>query len=95
MSDKASPPDSGAPPVNFSQFIVSLGSSALVHLGEIDDPSSGARRVDLKMARHTIDVLGLLELKTRGNLEADEQKLLETLLFELRTKYMHAGRDPS
>lgn len=92
MSDKAHTQEAGQPPVNFSQFVVSLGSSALVHLGEITDPSSGTIATDLKMARHTIALLGLLEEKTKGNLADDEQKLLETLLLELRTKLAAASR---
>ena len=92
MSDKAASPDSSQPPVNFSQFVVSLGSSALVHLGEIADPSSGAVATDLKLARHTIDLLALLAEKTKGNLDDNEQKLLDTLLVELRTKLTAAGR---
>ncbi|MCB9777586.1 MAG: DUF1844 domain-containing protein [Alphaproteobacteria bacterium] len=82
---------SGEIPVSFSQFVVSLASSALVHLGEIADPTVGARAADLKLARHTIDVLGLLKDKTAGNLDEDETRLLDALLFDLRQKYTQAA----
>lgn len=86
MADAASP----VPAVNFTSFLISLGSSALVHLGEIPDPQSGIPTPDLNLARHTIDVLVVLHEKTKGNLEDDEKHLLEALLNDLRTKYLVA-----
>lgn len=77
-------------PVNFASFLVSLGSSALVHLGEVPDPQSGSAEKDLILARHTIDVLALLKEKTKNNLDEDEARLLDALLFDLRTKYLAA-----
>lgn len=79
-------------PVNFASFLVSLGSSALVHLGEIADPGTGQTSRDLKLARHTIDVLSILQEKTKGNLEDDEAHLLEALLFDLRTRYLEVNK---
>ena len=79
------------PPVTFTSFLISLGSSALVHLGEIPDPESGVSTTDLKMARHTIDVIALLHDKTKGNLDEDEARLTDALLFDLRTKYLAAS----
>jgi len=79
-------------PINFASFLVSLGSSALVHLGEIPDPQSGAVERDLVLARHSIDVLAILQEKTRGNLDEDETRLLDALLFDLRTKFLDAGK---
>ena len=76
------------PEVSFSTFIVSLASSALVQLGEVPDPASGARSLDLPVARHSIDVLEMLRQKTVGNLNADESQLLESLIYELRLKYV-------
>jgi hypothetical protein len=76
------------PAVNFASFVVSLASSAMVHLGEVPDPVSGQSATDLTMARHTIDLLGLLEEKTKGNLDEDEARLLRTLTYELRVKYV-------
>lgn len=76
------------PAINFSNFIVSLASSAMLHLGAAPDPVTREVQVDLGLARHTIDVLGLLEQKTKGNLDTDEARLIETLLFDLRQKYV-------
>ena len=73
------------PPPSFSSFVVSLASSAMEHLGETNNPGV---KPDLLMARQTIDLLGILEDKTKGNLDEEEQKLLDTLLFELRTKFI-------
>ena len=76
------------PKVDFSTFVMSLSSSALVHLGEIPDPDSGAYAVNIEMAQHTIDILTMLECKTKGNLELDEEQLLKDILFEVRIKYV-------
>jgi len=83
---------SDIPPVNFSQFIVSIASSALVHLGEIKAPDSDAASVDLTLAKHSIDLLAVLKTKTTGNLEPDELKLLDAVLTDLRTKYLSAEK---
>lgn len=80
------------PDVNFSIFVSSLASSAMVHLGQTPDPDSGRRDVDLALARSTIDALGMLEEKTRGNLDAEEQSLLTSLLAELRTKFVEVSQ---
>jgi hypothetical protein len=80
------------PEVTFATFIFSLGSSALLHLGEMPDPQTNQRTVRLPLAKQTIDILGMLEEKTRGNLDEDEQNLLRTLLYELRMKYVSATR---
>jgi hypothetical protein len=79
-------------PVSFSSFVVSLASSAMVHLGEAPDPQTRRRAVDLALARNTIDLLSLLHDKTKGNLEEDESKLLEALLYELRLKFVNASK---
>ena len=80
-------------PVSFAHFVVSLGSSALVHLGEMADPASGTIQKNLPLARNTIDVLGILKEKTAGNLDDDETRLLDALLFDLRQKYVTASGD--
>ena len=74
-------------PVSFAQFLVSLGSSALVHLGEMADPAAGATRRNLPLACHTINLLKTLRLKTKGNLDRDEAKLLDALIEDLGNKY--------
>ena len=75
-------------PVSFSSFIVSLATSAMMHMGEGPDPGGQSTQAELDLARQTIDVLGLLRDKTEGNLDDDEAKLLEALLYETRMKYM-------
>lgn len=84
--------DTASLPVNFAQLIVSIASGALVHLGETPDPETGATLADLKLARHSIDVLAMLKEKTANNLDEEETQLLDTLLAELRTKYLEASR---
>lgn len=74
------------PPIDFSTFIVSLRTSAMLHLGA--DPQQ--KGVDLALARQEIDLLGILEEKTRGNLTGDEERLLSQILFDLRTRYLAA-----
>lgn len=73
-------------PVSFAQFLVSLGSSAMVHLGETADPATGGREANPMMAKHTLDVLELLRTKTRGNLDEDEARLLDALIGEVSEK---------
>jgi len=77
------------PPVNFENFIFGLYSSAILHLG-VRDPETGKVIQNLPLAKHTIDTLGMIEEKTRGNLTATESNLLENLLYELRMSYLRA-----
>lgn len=76
------------PEVSFSTFVLSLSSSALVHLGEIPDPSSQRMGKDLPMAKQIIDTLGMLHEKTQGNLDSEEERLIKTLLYDLRLRYV-------
>ncbi|MFW6011588.1 MAG: DUF1844 domain-containing protein [Desulfosalsimonas sp.] len=76
------------PEINFTTFILSLNSSALVHLGQHADPTTGATEKNLPVAKQTIDVIAMLEEKTRGNLTDEEQRLLTNLLYELRLLYV-------
>ncbi|RJR24393.1 MAG: DUF1844 domain-containing protein [Desulfobacteraceae bacterium] len=76
------------PEVNFSSFIFSLSSTALFHLGEIADPQTGEKKQDLPLAKHSIDTLGMLREKTKGNLSREEEKFLESILTELRLRYV-------
>jgi hypothetical protein len=80
------------PSIDFHTFVLSLGSSALMHLGELERPGAGGAAKDLPMAKHTIDILAMLQEKTRGNLTADEQKLLESLLYDLRLRFVEARK---
>ena len=77
--------------IDFSTFILSLGSSALIHLGEAPDPVSGQTSAsNLPLAQQSIDLLALLQEKTKGNLTADETGFLEQLLHDLRIRYVEA-----
>jgi actin-related protein len=76
------------PEINFPTFIFSLNSSALVHLGVIEDPASQQKVKNLPLAKQTIDILGMLEEKTQGNLLDDEANMLKTMLYELRMLYV-------
>ena len=78
--------------IDFSTFVISLGSSVLVHLGDLAAPGDESSQRDLPLAKQTIDLLGMLAEKTRGNLTADEARLLEHLLYDLRIKYVEAKK---
>ncbi len=76
------------PEINFATFIFSLNSSVLVQLGVIDDPATGKKAKNLPLAKQTIDILGMLEEKTRGNLTKDEESMLKNILYDLRIIYI-------
>ena len=76
------------PPVTFSDFIVSLSTSVIYHFGDIPDPISKKAEKNLEAAKQTIDIIGILEQKTRGNLDENEKKLMDAILFELRMRYV-------
>lgn len=78
------------PEINFSAFIISLSTQALMHLGEIASPISGKVESDVPVAKQMIDILAMLKDKTRGNLNASEDRLMEDILFDLRMKYVEA-----
>jgi len=80
------------PEINFSTFIFSLNTSALLHLGEIPDPATGKQQEDLAMAKQTIDLLAMLQEKTKGNLAPDEENLLKHILYELRLRYVQKAK---
>ena len=76
------------PQINFPTFVVSLNASALVHLGVIEDPVSGKVEKNLPMAKQTIDILSMLQQKTAGNLTADEDGMLKSILYDLRILFV-------
>lgn len=78
--------------MNFATFIIGLSTQALAHLGEIEDPTQGQRHIDLVAARQLIDILGILQTKTKGNLDEGESNLLEHCLYDLRMKYVEVVR---
>jgi hypothetical protein len=78
------------PAINFSTFIISLSTQALMHLGEIADPQSGKVNKDIPVAKQLIDIIGMLKDKTKGNLDGGEDRLTEDILYDLRMKYVEA-----
>ena len=74
--------------IDFSTFIMSLTSSAFYHLGDIADPETGKTETNLPAVHQTIDMLTMLREKTKGNLNEEENKLLEQLIYELQMKYV-------
>ena len=90
-TQKESEPDS-LPEIDFGMFVMSLASSVLVHLGEIEHPDSRTREPNLPIAKQTVDILGMLREKTRGNLTQEEAQLLDNLLYDLRMKYVDAKK---
>ena len=82
------------PPIDFNILVLSLRTSALIDLGESPVDTAGVDRsdVDLPMARQTIDMLAILEEKTRGNLGGEEEHLLSQVLFDLRMRYVNKAK---
>ena len=74
--------------IDFSTFIMSLTSSAFYHLGDIADPETGKTETNLPAVQQTIDMLIMLKEKTQGNLNEEEGKLLEQLIYELQLKFV-------
>ena len=81
-------PEYQLPEINFATFIFSLNHSVLVHLGVMEDPITGKKEKNLPLAKQTIDILGMLEEKTKGNLTNDEEKMLKNMLYDLRMIYI-------
>ena len=84
------------PEVSFVAFILSLASNAAVHFGDLPDPMTNETRPqDLDAAAQLIEIIAMLEEKTRGNLTAEERQLIDQILFELRMRYVEAKKDQS
>ena len=104
VSDKGAPP-AAAPsdppqalaPLDFSTFVLSLGSAAMVHLGRVprdSEASPAGGSADLPAAKQVLDILAIIEEKTRGNLDESEDKLIKSLLYDLRVAYVDAQKKP-
>ncbi len=96
---KAVPPGSedeeapqALPPLDFSTFVLSLASTAMVHLGHTTGPDQSAPERDLPAAKQAIDMLQMLADKTRGNLDESEEKLLRSVLYDMRVAYVDASK---
>ncbi len=87
---KVASQDGTLPEIDFTNFILSLSTSALIQLGEIADPFSQETNKNLQLAKQTIDIIGMLKEKTKGNLSSEEGKVIEYVLYDLRMKYVKA-----
>jgi hypothetical protein len=83
------------PPADFATLVLSLGSSAVAYLGEEPGLEGAEPTRNLPMAKHAIDLLSVLEEKTKGNLTSEEQQIIENLLFDLRIRYVEAIKPSS
>ena len=79
------------PEITFSAFVMSLATTAAMHFGDLPDPVSGKAEPNLMAARQLVDILAMLQDKTRGNLAPDETELIDTLLYELRLRFVEAA----
>jgi hypothetical protein len=84
-------PGHDLPTLDFSTFVLSIIGSAYVHLGDAPGPDGGSDR-DLVLARQDIDLLGLLQEKTRGNLSGEEERLLDQALYDLRMRFIEVSK---
>ncbi len=84
--------EQGIPPADFRTLASTLVSQALFYMGAIPDPATGQRMVHLELAKHQIDLLGVLEVKTKGNLDAEEAAMVTQSLQELRTAFVQLAK---
>ena len=89
--EDASAQESPLPEIDFTSFIFSLSTSALIQLGEIEDPFTKELIKNLPLAKQTIDLIGMLKQKTKGNLTSEEERVIEFILYDLRMKYVKAA----
>jgi hypothetical protein len=94
MPERDDEPKQALPPLDFSGFVLSLSSSAMVNLGVVAGPEGEGPRRDLVAAKQIIDILAIIEEKTRGNLDPAEKKLLDSLLYDLRVHFVDASKAP-
>ncbi|MEW6111937.1 MAG: DUF1844 domain-containing protein [Thermodesulfobacteriota bacterium] len=84
--------DREAPPLTFIAFVITLANATLVHLGLVRNPDTGEANKDLSAARQTIDLIALLQEKTRGNLTPEEKQVIEETLYQLRMAFVEAAK---
>jgi Domain of unknown function (DUF1844) len=80
------------PAVDFLTLVVSMSHSALLHLGDAPDPTTGGREKNLPLARQTIDILAMLLEKTHGNLNGDEERVLSQAVYDLRMRFVEVAQ---
>jgi hypothetical protein len=78
--------------LDFSTLVLSFATSAMINMGIAPDPQSGKTTKNLELAKQNIEILGVLEAKTKGNLTAEESKLLESILSEVRVRFVEASK---
>ncbi len=88
----AAAPRKALPQASFEVLVQQIVTQIMLYLGEIPHPSTGRRMRDVELAKHHVDTLGMLEQKTKNNLTEDEQKLLDSALYEMRMHYVSAIR---
>ena len=81
------------PPANFETLVSTLAAQTLMTLGGVEDPDTKKRYVDLELAQHHIDMLTIIEEKTKGNLTDDEKQLLDQALYELRMQFVQVAQN--
>ena len=86
--------DETLPHIDFATFVLSLSHSALMHLGEAPNPETGKVEKNLAMARQSIDLIGMLEEKTKGNLTGEEERLIAQILYDLRMRFVELSKTP-
>ena len=92
-NDTSAPAGASESGINFASFVLSLVHTAAVHFGDVADPVTGERHApNLQLAQQMIDILAMLEEKTRGNLSAEERQLIDQVLYELRMRYVEVSR---
>jgi hypothetical protein len=92
-NESNSPPDSTGSGINFASFVLSLVHTAAVHFGDVADPNTGEHHPpNLPLAQQMIDILAMLEEKTRGNLSAEERQLIDQVLYELRMRFVEVSQ---
>jgi hypothetical protein len=89
--EDASAQEGPLPEIDFTSFIFSLSTSALIQLGEIEDPFTKELIKNLPLAKQTIDLIEMLKQKTKGNLTPEEERVVEFILYDLRMKYVKAA----
>ncbi len=80
------------PALDFLTFVVSMSHSALLHLGDAPDLATGVRELNLPLARQTIDLLAVLQEKTRGNLSGEEERVLSQAIYDLRMRFVEVSK---
>lgn len=85
--------DEPIPEIDFVTFVLSLSTNAMVSLGLVPRPDTGEKTRDLPLARQTIDILALLQEKTKGNLTGEEERILDSVLYDLRMTYVQVLRE--